>query len=38
MEKRTTSLDLDRTGDLSEATQAYFDKCLEKLGRAELYR
>jgi uncharacterized peroxidase-related enzyme len=32
LEKRTTSLDLDRTGDLSEATQAYFDKCLEKLG------
>jgi uncharacterized peroxidase-related enzyme len=32
VEKRTTSLDLERTGDLSEATQAYFDKCLEKLG------
>jgi uncharacterized peroxidase-related enzyme len=32
LEKRTTSLDLDRNGDLSEATQAYFDKCLEKLG------
>jgi len=32
LDKRTTSLDLDRNGDLSEATQAYFDKCLEKLG------
>ena len=32
LDKRTTSLDLDRNGDLSAATQAYFDKCLEKLG------
>ena len=32
LEKRTTALDLQPASDLSDATHAYFDKCLEKLG------
>jgi uncharacterized peroxidase-related enzyme len=32
MTKRVTALDLEPAGELSEATQAYFAKCEEKLG------
>jgi uncharacterized peroxidase-related enzyme len=32
MTKKVTALDLEPAGELSEATQAYFAKCEEKLG------
>lgn len=32
MSGKITALDLKRSGELSEATNAYFDKCVEKLG------
>jgi uncharacterized peroxidase-related enzyme len=32
LENSTTALDLQPAGDLSAATRAYFDKCVEKLG------
>ncbi|MGE0280183.1 MAG: peroxidase-related enzyme [Rhizobiaceae bacterium] len=32
MSKKVTALDLKPSGELSDATKAYFDKCVEKLG------
>lgn len=32
MTDKVTALDLEPAGELSEATRAYFDKCVEKLG------